>query len=55
MHRFTRTELLLGKQAFARLTKSHVAVFGLGAVGGYAVEGLARAGMGRLTLVDFDI
>ena len=55
MHRFTRTELLLGNQAFSRLTKSHVAVFGLGAVGGYAVEGLARAGVGRLTLVDFDL
>ncbi len=54
MHRFSRTELLLGKESFSRLTESHVAVFGLGAVGGYAVEGLARAGVGSLTLVDFD-
>ncbi|MBE0582834.1 MAG: tRNA threonylcarbamoyladenosine dehydratase [Desulfofustis sp.] len=52
--RFTRTKLLLGDEAFARLTAGHVAVIGLGAVGGYAVEGLARAGVGRLTVVDFD-
>lgn len=52
--RFTRTRLLLGDQAFTRLTGAHVAVIGLGAVGGYAVEGLARAGVGRLTVVDFD-
>ena len=54
MHRFTRTELLVGEQAFSLLASAHVAVIGLGAVGGYAVEGLARAGIGRLTLVDFD-
>ncbi len=54
MHRFTRTQLLVGEKAFARLSAAHVAVIGLGAVGGYAVEGLARAGVGRLTLVDFD-
>ncbi len=53
-NRFARTELLLGTAAFARLSGSHVAVIGLGAVGGYAVEGLARAGVGALTLVDFD-
>ncbi len=47
--------MLLGEQSFKRLTSSHVAVVGLGAVGGYAVEGLVRAGIGRLTLVDFDI
>lgn len=52
--RFARTRLLLGDQAFARLTGAHVAVIGLGAVGGHAVEGLARAGVGRLTVVDFD-
>lgn len=55
MQRFSRTELLLGKQAFSRLAGSHVAVIGLGAVGGYAVEGLARSGLGRLSLVDFDV
>ena len=54
MHRFTRTELLVGEESFDRLASSHVAVIGLGAVGGYAVEGLARSGIGKLTLVDFD-
>jgi len=46
--------MLLGDESFQRLTKSHVAVVGLGAVGGYAVKGLTRAGIGRLTLADFD-
>ena len=54
MQRFTRTKLLLGDPAFSRLSSGHVAVIGLGAVGGYVTEGLARAGVGRLTLVDFD-
>lgn len=54
MPRFTRTKLLLGERGFAQLRHSHVVVVGLGAVGGYAVEALARAGIGRLTLVDFD-
>lgn len=54
MQRFTRTRLLLGDSSFSRLCSGHVAVIGLGAVGGYVVEGLARAGVGRLTLVDFD-
>ena len=54
MHRFTRTQLLVGERCFTQLQSAHVAVVGLGAVGGYAVEGLARAGIGKLTLVDFD-
>jgi len=54
MHRFTRTKRLLGERSFAHLSTAHVAVIGLGAVGSYTVEGLARAGIGRLTLVDFD-
>lgn len=49
-----RTARLLGADAMRRLAGSHVAVFGLGGVGSYAVEGLARSGVGRLTLVDFD-
>lgn len=53
--RFQRIRLMLGEEAFSRVTKSYVAVFGLGAVGSYAVEGLARAGVGRLRVVDFDI
>jgi tRNA A37 threonylcarbamoyladenosine dehydratase len=51
---FARTELLVGAEAMAKLESSAVAVFGLGGVGSYAVEGLARAGIGRLLLVDYD-
>jgi tRNA A37 threonylcarbamoyladenosine dehydratase len=46
--------MLLGDESFERLTTSHVAVVGLGAVGGYALEAMARTGIGRLTVVDFD-
>lgn len=53
-HRFSRLQLLLGKESVARLHGASVAVFGLGGVGSYAVEGLVRGGVGRLTLVDFD-
>ena len=49
-----RTALLLGDEAVARLARAHVAVVGLGGVGGAAAEMLARAGVGRLTLVDSD-
>ncbi len=52
--RFSRTELLLGASALSRLRKAFVVVAGLGAVGSYATEALARAGIGRLRLVDFD-
>ncbi len=54
IHRFSRTELLLGEEALARLRAARVAVFGLGGVGGYAVEALARSGVGALDLVDHD-
>ncbi|MDO4571937.1 MAG: ThiF family adenylyltransferase [Clostridia bacterium] len=49
-----RTRLLLGDEAFERLRESLVAVVGLGGVGGHCAEALARAGVGRLHLVDFD-
>lgn len=52
--RFLRAEALLGTEAMARLRQAHVAVFGLGGVGSWAVEALARGGVGALTLVDFD-
>jgi tRNA A37 threonylcarbamoyladenosine dehydratase len=52
--RFDRVARLLGGGGMAVLARSHVAVFGLGGVGSYAVEALARSGVGRLTLVDFD-
>ena len=50
----TRTELLLGCEATKRLASMHVAVFGVGGVGGFAAEALARAGIGRITLIDSD-
>ena len=51
---FSRNELFWGKEAQERLKELHVAVFGLGGVGGFCVEMLARAGVGELTIVDFD-
>jgi tRNA A37 threonylcarbamoyladenosine dehydratase len=53
--RFSRTELLIGKVKLAKLQKSSACVVGLGAVGSYALEGLVRAGVGELIVVDFDI
>jgi tRNA A37 threonylcarbamoyladenosine dehydratase len=54
MERFSRIERLLGTERFTRLQARRVTVVGLGAVGGYVVEGLARAGIQSLRLVDFD-
>ena len=54
MEQFFRTELLLGKEAMERLSKAHVAVFGVGGVGSYAAEALVRSGIGQISLVDFD-
>lgn len=54
MERFSRTRLLLGDKNFKKLQSGRVVVIGLGAVGSYCVEGLARAGVGHLRLVDFD-
>ncbi|MBQ8918367.1 MAG: tRNA threonylcarbamoyladenosine dehydratase [Oscillospiraceae bacterium] len=51
---FSRTEALLGTAAMEKLHRSHVAIFGVGGVGGYTVEALARSGIGRLTLIDPD-
>ena len=53
--RFSRSEVLLGEGATARLRKCHVAVLGLGGVGSYLVEALARMGVGHLTLIDKDV
>lgn len=55
LHEFSRTELLIGKQNLEKLKNSKVAVFGIGGVGTFAVEGLARAGVGHLVLVDDDL
>ena len=51
---FLRTEMLLGADAMARLSGAHVAVFGLGGVGSWCAEALARSGVGALTLIDHD-
>lgn len=51
---FCREERLIGADALCRLTHAHVAVFGLGGVGSYVTEALARAGVGRLSLIDSD-
>lgn len=53
-NQFSRTQLLFGREALERLAKAKVAVFGVGGVGGYAVEVLARSGVGTLALVDND-
>ncbi len=52
---FSRTELLLGKEAVEKLKKARVAVFGVGGVGGYVVEALARSGVGAIDLIDKDV
>ena len=51
---YSRTQLLLGKEAMETLHHSRVAVFGIGGVGGYTVEALARSGVGALDLIDDD-
>ncbi|ACV63092.1 UBA/THIF-type NAD/FAD binding protein [Desulfofarcimen acetoxidans DSM 771] len=55
MYRFSRTELLIGPEGIKKLSASRIAVFGLGGVGSFAVEALARAGIGSFFLVDHDL
>jgi len=54
LNQFSRTQLLLGKDAMEKLGKSRVAVFGIGGVGGYVCEALVRSGVGHLDLIDDD-
>jgi len=54
LHRFSRTELLIGSEALKKLAQSKVAVFGIGGVGTFVVEGLVRSGVGKFVLVDDD-
>lgn len=55
VNRFSRTELLLGADAMQRLSEARVIVFGVGGVGGYVVEALARSGVGNIDVVDNDV
>ena len=52
--KFSRSELIYGKEAMAKLSKCHVVIFGVGGVGGYVAEALARTGIGHFTLIDND-
>ncbi len=52
---FDRTKMLIGEEAFLKLQNSHVVIFGVGGVGGSAAESLIRSGIGKLTIVDFDL
>ena len=54
LNQFSRTELLLGKEAMNKLENSRVAVFGIGGVGGYVCEALVRSGVGSFDLIDDD-
>lgn len=54
LNQFSRTQLLLGKEAMEKLQKSRVAVFGIGGVGGYVCEALVRSGVGAFDLIDDD-
>ena len=54
LNQFSRTELLIGKEGIEKLQKAKVAIFGIGGVGSFVVEGLVRAGIGNFILVDND-
>ena len=54
LNQFSRTELLIGKDGIDKLQNAKVAVFGIGGVGSFVVEGLVRAGVGHLIIVDYD-
>lgn len=55
LNEFSRAELLLGEEGIEKLRKARVAVFGIGGVGSFAAEALARGGVGHLALVDGDV
>lgn len=54
LNQFSRTQLLLGKEGIDKLSKARVAVFGIGGVGGYAVDALVRSGLGTIDIIDDD-
>ena len=51
---FDRTRIVLGDDAIDKLKRSHVAIFGVGGVGGYAIQAIVRSGVGAVTIVDND-
>ena len=55
MEKLSRTKMLLGQEKLNRLKDSTVAIFGIGGVGGYVVEALARSGVGNIIIVDGDV
>ncbi|NLM10414.1 MAG: tRNA threonylcarbamoyladenosine dehydratase [Clostridiaceae bacterium] len=55
LHEFSRTELLIGKDALNKLKNSRVAIFGIGGVGSFVAEGLVRSGVGKFVLIDDDL
>lgn len=55
LHEFSRTELLIGKDALSKLKNSRVAIFGIGGVGSFVAEGLVRSGVGKFVLIDDDL
>ena len=54
LNQFSRTELLIGRKGIERLNKAHIAVFGIGGVGGYTVEALVRSGIQHIDIIDND-
>ena len=54
LNQFSRTQLMFGKENIEKLHNSHIAIFGIGGVGGYSVEALVRSGIGEITLIDDD-
>lgn len=54
LNQFSRTELLIGKEGIEKLKNAKVAVYGIGGVGSFVVEGLARAGVGHIIIIDYD-
>ena len=52
---FYRTEILLGKEGLTNLSNKHVLIAGIGGVGGYVVENIVRAGVGKVTIIDNDV
>ena len=54
LNQFSRTELLIGKESLKKLNEAKVAIFGLGGVGSFVLEGLVRSGVGNFVLIDDD-